>query len=188
MRILDQIKRNAHWVWVNTDSIAKWVQIVAVFVAAYWAYTRFSAGEKPTLEERVDVSTALSDERPGPYPDTCYVYFNVKLKNQGVTSFDTDGIHIQAWRSNMAQLSSGIATYIDPHRFEQGQKIVDMDDAKLLNMHFAPGESAERVFTWVFHSEPPGIYFFSIDIDSIAGRDHKRIHAETWSQNLCVGH
>jgi hypothetical protein len=133
------------WVWTNTDAIAKWVQIAALFVAAYWAYTRFLTGEKPTLEERVDVATSLSDERPGPYRDTCYVYFNLKLKNQGIASFDIDGIHIQAWRSIIPP-SSGIATCIDPLEFENGQKIVDMNNAKLLSMHFAPGEGAERDF------------------------------------------
>ena len=174
------------WVWTNTDAIAKWVQVVALFVAAYWAYTRFLTGEKPTLEERVDISSALVDERPGPLPDTCYVYFNLKLRNQGVASFDTDGIHIQAWRSGVAPLSLGIATYIDPTQFEHGQQIVDMDDAKLLRMHFAPGESAERDFAWIFRTEPPGVYFFTVDIDTVSGRAHKHIHSETWSQSLCV--
>jgi hypothetical protein len=186
IRIAHRISRIVQWVWANTDTIAKWVQIVALFVAAYWAYTRFLTGEKPTLEERVDVSTALTDERPGPFPGTCYVYFNLKLRNQGIASFDTDGVHIQAWRSDMTPPSSAIATYIDPLEFEHGQKIVDVSDAKLLNMHFGPGESAERDFAWVFHAEPPGVYFFSVDIDSITGHAHKHIHAETWSQSICV--
>lgn len=186
MRIASPISRLTHWIWTNTDTIAKWVQIVALFVAAYWAYTRFLAGEKPTLEERVDISATLTDERPGPFPGTCYVYFTLKLRNQGIASFDTDGIHIQAWRSGLVHPSSGIATYIDPIAFTHGEKIVDMADPNLLNMHFAPGESAERDFAWIFRAEPTGIYFFSVDIDSISGQALKHIHTETWSQNLCV--
>jgi len=176
----------AKWVWINTDAITKWIQIVALFFAAYWAYTRFLTGEKPTLEERVAVSSTLTDERPGPLPNTCYVYFTLKLRNEGVTSFDTDGVQIQAWRSGFARLSPGIATYIDPTDFEHGQKIVDMANATLLRMHFASGESAERDFAWIFRAEPPGVYFFTVDIDTITGRAHKHIHSETWSQNLCV--
>ena len=43
------------WVWRNTDNLTKWLQIAGLIVAGYWAYTRFSVVEAPSLETHVEV-------------------------------------------------------------------------------------------------------------------------------------
>src|SRR5271165_127449 len=175
MRFFELVSDAFRLVWTNTDRITKWIQIVALGIAAYWTYTRFLSGERPNLEIRVDLSTSLKDERPGPTPDTCYVYFGLELKNQGIVSFDVENVRIQAWRSDLPTISSGDVRLINPKEFERGQQIIDNSDAGLLNMHFAPGESAVMDFAWVFRARPPGIYFFVIDIDAVNNQVHKHI-------------
>jgi hypothetical protein len=87
----------ARWLWTNTDSLNKWAQVVALLVAAYWAYTRFVDTQEPSLETRVEISAELSDEA-GPSTQSCYVYLNFLLRNSGASSFEVRGMHIQAWK------------------------------------------------------------------------------------------
>jgi hypothetical protein len=185
MRLWSRISRAVRSIWNSTEFITKWIQVLALAVAAYWAYTRFLSGEKPNLEMRIDLSTALRDERPGPAPDTCYVYFDLVIKNTGVTSFEIKNAHIRAWHAALPQTSAAIAQYINPRDFERGQLVIDNADNDLLHMHFAPGETAGRTFAWVFRTQPPGVYLFKINTEAISGGSRKVISAQTWSQNIC---
>lgn len=137
MNVVKLIAKVLRWAWIHTDPITKWVQVLALVIAAYWTYTKFLAGEKPNLEPRVDVAMDLKDEMPGPSPDSCFVYFTFDLKNQGLVSFDIDSAHIQAWWSDIRALPAEHGAYIDPLKFEKGIKVVDISGSNLLNMHFA---------------------------------------------------
>jgi hypothetical protein len=187
MKLVDLIVKTIRWMWANTDSITKWIQILALAVAAYWTYTRFLSGEKPSLETRVNISTSLKDEKPGPAPGTCYVYLDVQLQNQGTVSFDATGARIRAWRSSLPlPPAPRTIQYLNPKDFERGQQLIDNSDPDLLKMHFSPGESAGRTYTWVFRAQPRGIYLFKVDIETSNGAEHKHITTQTWSQNLCT--
>ena len=174
------------WIWTNTEYLTKWIQVVALAIAAYWAYTRFLAGEKPSLETRVDITSNLKWEDRGPAPGTCYVFFDIELKNEGKVSFDVRKVRIQAWRSELPKAPTGFARYIDIDEFEHGQSIFDNGDSRLLEMHFAPGERAWRTFPWVFRTQPPGVYLFRIDMDAERNGEATHISARSWSQDLCV--
>jgi len=39
---LDALSKPVKWIWANTEPLSKWIQILALIVAAYWAYVRFS--------------------------------------------------------------------------------------------------------------------------------------------------
>ncbi len=186
MKYIRQAGKYARWVWANTDHISKWIQIIGLAVAAYWAYTRFRVGEKPSLEIRVDASEHLKYESPGPFPNSCYVYFDLLLTNQGAVSFDVKGARIRAWRATIPEQLTSSPMYIDPKELEHGQQIIDISRTNLLDMHFSPGESAGRTFTWVLRKPPPGIYLFMIDLNAINARERKHISLTTWSQNLCM--
>lgn len=173
------------WMWANTDAITKWIQIIGLAVAAYWAYTRFCVEEKPSLEIRVDASENLHGELPGPFPNSCYVYLDLMLKNQGAVSFNVTGAHIQAWRADLAEQSTTSPMYVDPDKLKHGKEIIDINSKNLLDMHFSPGESAGRTFTWVLRRPLPGIYLFMIDLNAINAREKKHVSVSIWSQNLC---
>jgi hypothetical protein len=159
---------------------------VALATAAYWTYTRFLVGEKPSLETRVDITSNLKWENRGPTSGTCYVFFDVQLKNEGVSSFDVKGARIRAWRSELPTLGNEAAQFVDVDHLEHGQNVVDKSDTRLLDMHFAPGERAWRTFTWIFREQPPAIYLFRIDMDAERNGDLTHISARSWSQDVCI--
>jgi len=183
---LKKLAKPANWIWTNTEFLTKWIQVVALTVAAYWAYTRFQIGERPSLETRVDITSNLRWEDRGPAPDTCYVFFDIELRNQGKSSFDIEKVHIQAWRNDLPRPGAGVAQYINMDEFEHGQKVIDNSDPGLLAMHFAPGERAWRTFSWVFRAEPPGAYLFRIDSDAAHEGKMTHISARSWSQHICT--
>jgi hypothetical protein len=173
--------------WLNTDAVTKWIQIAALIVGAYWAYTKFLTADKPGLEVRVEVSAVLKQEKPGPLPHTCYVYLNLSLKNAGTVSFDIKGAHVQAWRSDTPKILPVSPTYLDPFLFKRGTRIIDMENQNLLDMHFSPGESAGRTFTWIFPMQAAGLYLFTADFEAFNSGERKHISTSTWSQHTCTG-
>jgi hypothetical protein len=173
------------WIWANTEPLTKWIQVLALSVAAYWTYTRFLVGEKPSLETRLDITSNLRWEDRGPRPETCYVFFDVEVKNEGRVSFDVERPHIRAWRSDPPKPVADVAQYIDMEEFENGSKVIDNSDSRLLNMHFAPGERAWRTFSWVFRAQPPGVYLFRIDMDALHDREVTHVNARSWGQDIC---
>jgi len=183
--ILRVLSKSMKWVWANTEPLSKWIQVIALIVAAYWAYVRFSLGEKPTLETRVIVTSHLSTE-PGPIADTCYVFLDYSISNQGVASFDTKSVHIRAWRSELPKLATDMPQFIDTKELEHGRQVVDNNSLELLNMHFAPGESGGRTFTWVFSKQKPAFHLFQVDVEVANGKDIKHISTQTWSQDVCT--
>jgi hypothetical protein len=158
---------------------------MALVVTGYWAYTKFLSSEKPGLEMRVEVSMDLKEEEPGPTAQSCYVYLNFFLKNTGTISFDVAGLRVQAWKAKPPEISSSAPTFIDPSLLEGGSKIIDMEQAALLNMHFSPGESAGRTFTWVFPEPSTDMYLFKINLDAVNAGVRKHISTSTWSQHVC---
>jgi hypothetical protein len=174
------------WTWANTDFLTKWIQVVALTVAAYWTYTRFLVGEKPSLETRVDITSNLKWENRGPKSGTCYVFFDVQLKNIGISSFAVRGARIRAWRSELPILGNGLAQFLDVDELEHGQNVIDRSNLRLLDMDFAPGERAGRTFSLIFREQPPAIYLFRIDMDAERNGSLTHISTRTWSQNICI--
>jgi len=179
------LSKSMKWIWANTEPLSKWIQVVALILAAYWAYFRFSLGEKPTLETRISVTSHLSTE-PGPIPDTCYVFLDYSLSNQGVASFDIQSVHIRAWRSELPKLATDMPQFIETKELEHGRQVVDNNSLELLNMHFSPGESAGRTFTWIFLKQKPAFHLFQVDVEAANGKDIKHISTQTWSQDVCT--
>lgn len=181
---LDVAARSAKWVWNNTERITKWIEVAALVVAAFWAYTRFLTGEKPSLETRVKMTVNLNGERPGPTADSCYVYFTVQLANQGVVSFNVHNIHVRAWHSKIAIPVKEDVQAIDLQKLQLSEMILDSKEQ--LNMDFSPGESTSQTYSWVIRVHP-GIYLFRADLDAVNRKGaRKDISASAWSQNLCT--
>jgi hypothetical protein len=74
------------WIWANTDSITKWIQVAALVVAGYWTYTRFIRVDAPALETVARVE--MKDPFFTAHDDSCRVKIGVVVLNEGHTSFE----------------------------------------------------------------------------------------------------
>jgi hypothetical protein len=111
-------------------------EIIAIPVAAWWAFTRFVEGEKPSLEYRADVHGELNW-----YPRSstdCLAEYRVTVKNIGKTSFEVTKANVRAWIVDDFGPFKGIA-YINPHALvENKAPIVNEEIRNDLIGHYAP--------------------------------------------------
>lgn len=100
------------------DVFKKCVEIVAICSAGWWAYTRYFAGEAPSLEERANVDLRLHWEAGD--TSACPAKFHVTVKNNGKRSFDLDAIDLYVWLPQLPDPA-------DAGRGTQGIERLDID-------------------------------------------------------------
>jgi hypothetical protein len=86
------------------DIVKKVVEIVAIGVAAWWAYTRYFSGEAPSLEEHAAIT--LNVNQGDRENASCQADVHVEIKNIGKRSFDVHSILIRIWVVDIPELFS----------------------------------------------------------------------------------
>jgi len=149
------------WIWANTDNITKWIQIVALIVAGYWAYTRFFRTEAPSLETAASLELDVNEHQVG---DSCRVTISVGIINKGRSSFDVGRVQIRGWHSGAPQAAVASPVYFDLNKMEQGTKVLDADPPSdlFLNQHYPPGRQGHQTFDWEF-KRLDGLNLFRVD-------------------------
>jgi len=176
-----RIKILGSWIWANTDSITKWMQVAALIVAGYWAYTRFFRVEAPSLEPVAHVGFQVDENGEG---DLCRVAINVDISNEGRSSFDVKKLRIRIWRSTAPRPTTGSPAYFDVNRMEQGELVVDANppsDLELQGGYFPPGSKYHQTFTWDFR-KLDGVYLVRADAYDLRGILSS---GRVWSQWSC---
>ena len=150
------------WVWKNTDNLTKWLQIAALIVAGYWAYTRYFVGEAPSLEPLVGVEDDLRAE-PNPPPQTCIVTYEVTVTNKGLVSVDVNEVKIQAWPFDLEKPGPGLNTYVDLDKVELGKPVIEKSfDSGYLNGRYPPKDARRHTFSWVLGAPTSRSYLFAV--------------------------
>jgi hypothetical protein len=116
--------------------LKKGLEILAIPVAAWWAFTRFSEGEKPSLEYRAAVEGELKWYKHS--SGDCLAEYKVSLKNIGKTSFDLTKANLRAWTFDDIGPFKGVR-YINPRQLVEGKTpIVNEEIKDDLIGHYAP--------------------------------------------------
>jgi hypothetical protein len=175
------------WVWTNTDPLTKWLQIVALIVAAYWAYSRFTFVEAPSLEPIVIVTSKLYRSEPNPIPSTCIVTFQVIVRNEGSVSFDVKGVDVRGWPFIVDKPNSSLPTYVDVGKIQGLKPIVDAPSASLHSQyligHYSPKSARDETFSWIFAAPTASSYLFEADVK---GSDDKILRdTRLFSLGIC---
>jgi hypothetical protein len=168
------------WIWANTDNITKRIQVLALVVAAYWAYTRFFKVEAPSLE-----TTAALDLKLDQYQSSgeCLVRLDVTLRNIGHSSFDVKNAHISAWHSDPPRPTDASPVYFDLTKMREGQDLLNEEPPDLLlDQHHPPGSAASQDFTFGF-KQLKGLYLFAVTSYDVHGNMLSR--ANKWSAWSC---
>jgi hypothetical protein len=176
-------------VWDNTDNITKWLQIVALIVAGYWAYTRFRVGEAPSLEPRLGIGTQGPNIYPGPTQGTCHVQTDVVVSNDGKTSFDLKSVHLEVFHSNLPQPSDRIRAPLDERVFEEPSNRLFEGDVllPLLLRHYAPGDHNDQTMSWIIRNQPNQIYLIKITANAIDKHGHTLSAVSgRWGWGWCI--
>ncbi|MGA2742562.1 MAG: hypothetical protein ABSG65_34625 [Bryobacteraceae bacterium] len=166
--VLAAVYRN--WIWRNTDTLTKWLQIAALIVAGYWAYTRFSIADAPSLERIVTVGGQLG-RLPSPIPNTCILTYLVVVKNEGLVSFDVKSVHIRAWPFVLEKPGPGQAAYVDVNEAQKARPIVNASlETPYLEGHYTPKTVHDETLSWILDAPTSSSYLFAADVTGPDGK------------------
>lgn len=177
--------------WKNTDSVTKWIQVVALLFAAVWTFMEFSETVVPGFGMRAGVGAQLGWDlyRPGPAAGSCTVTATFNVENQGVKSFDVDHVWVRVWRDPLKDRTEG-SQFIDLAAIEERKKPLDQHTYKgeksALNGHYAPKMNVHEGFTWLLYGTPPNDDLFLANIVILDKSDHSLGEASAWKVGPCV--
>jgi hypothetical protein len=142
------------------EAMGKWLEIaktlaeiVAIVVAGSWAYTRYFAGEAPSLEERGVIESTL--EWTSVEEQRCTAAFGITIKNIGKRSFDVKQIKIAASLVPSPPRTSGIVRLQPLLEANANLYLENKVSSGSLILHYPPDVSA--------HDD----YVFSVPRDSL---------------------
>ncbi len=180
------IVRGLKAIWRNTDSITKWIQVVALVFAAVWTFLTFRETQAPSLETSAAVSAGMAYTwSPAPPTGHCAINVNFGVDDDGVKAFDVAYAQVRAWRTTVSTQSEGYR-YLDIATLEKQLAplaTVRIDSSPLIG-HYAPKTNLHDSFTWVFYGPPSDDLFFArIDIydksNGLLGQ------ASAWTLGMC---
>jgi hypothetical protein len=184
-QIVNRLKVVSSWVWANTDSLTKWLQVTALISAALWTYFRFRTSEAPGLETPPTVSMILNwTWRPDPPSSgSCWVSTQVEVNDVGVTSFEVTKIRLKTWHQDL-RLQPDKLNFIDVPQIEAAPPAVEVTPKSPIIRRFAPKVDIHDAFTWIVDGRPvPGFYVFYADIEDKRGAVLGS--ANGWTDRLC---
>lgn len=128
------------------------LELIAIPIAAYWAFTRFAEGEAPSLEHRHDTQGYLNwfDSTAS---DSCLGQFGVTLKNIGKVSFDVDHVTVRAWLTKPARPQESVG-YLSPAVLREKPPQFEKVVTDQLVGRYAPDVSAHDDFVFVLKRTP----------------------------------
>jgi hypothetical protein len=175
-------------IWTNTDSLTKWIQVIALCIAAWWTFTNYSVADKPSLEPNISVDAHFSIENNGWEPATCMAKYTITVGNDGKVSFDVNEIHFRAWRLDTPKAKAQEATFVDSEDFKRGEQIIDLPitSSPLLLKHYAPGQLSHQDFTWMLRRQKPGITNFTVEVGATSGKRRAVGYGQSWSPDICT--
>jgi hypothetical protein len=144
-----------------SESVIKWaeltktvIEIVAVVVAGWWAYSRFFAAEAPSLEERGATESSLEwlpvdDQR-------CTAIFGITVNNIGKRSFNINGVQLNVWLIDQPKPTQGIVRF-NPREWTQQQALFHQDlPRNSFVKHFGPGAAWHDDYVFSVPRTPSG--------------------------------
>ena len=174
-------------IWNHTDSVTKWLQILALILAGGWAYFHFRKVEGPTLETRLAIGQDLRSEILK--SDSCLVTFGTRIQNVGVASVYVAKVQVRIWSTPLPTPSSEKLTYFDLNKIEQTNPIEAprvLEGSNLLG-HYPPGTERDETNHWTM---PPQtrqarqVYIFRMD--AFDGQGKFLGSGQQWSPDVCV--
>ncbi len=100
------------------------VQILALLIAALWAYWIFVVKDAPSLEVRTTAGSSLT-WRPSNTPGTCNTTFYVEFTNIGISSVEIRRVRIRGWRFTEPEDNEEFAQYVDMSDVQKSDTFFD---------------------------------------------------------------
>src|SRR5262245_32379052 len=161
-----------------TEIMKNVAEVIALFVAAYWAYDKFLKIEAPQLKERFEISHELSWD-PSGYSTHCFGTWEIRLKNIGKSEVAVESAFVKMWLiPNVTPDPTGRPSFINPEQLVDKIEPVETVTAGGNLVHpYAPDVSSHETFSFLIKKQPNQIAVFSFGAngDSLGAYDWDRV-------------
>jgi hypothetical protein len=184
--LLPRGRRLIEWTWEHTDPITKWLQIVALIVAACWTYRVFFATQAPGLLQAVAVNSDIAfhyDQASA----RCSINELVNIENFGNSVVDVSYVHLKVWRIDPTKYlvgSNGFRVF-DLAKAQQEAPLTDVKMTGSITGSYVPKAKFSHNYIWTVEGKlQQGTYVFGVVPEDSKGRPLTPL-AERWIEPLC---
>ena len=154
------------WLWTQTDKTTKWLQLVALIVAAWWSINVFENTQASAVDippaMYMDPGNPLSKWTPG---GACTLSLAVGIRNIGLKIFELDRVHIRIWFQDL-KLNSGLNPVNREKLQTEGSLICEEWPITPLVNRFPPKADLHDGFVWIYSgAQPFGWYLVRADAE-----------------------
>jgi hypothetical protein len=146
--------------WVSV--IKQGVEVLAILVAGWWAYTRFIQTEVPA-QRRNFVTEQKIEWAASPHPSACYAILSVSFQNISKAEVRIEKVIQRAWLLPLPSLDDPIA-YVDPEQLDNAPATdsISYADGPFVQ-DYPPQARAFYDLVWTIR-RTPGIALFRVDL------------------------
>ena len=150
--------------WMKTVEVVKTVvEIIAIFVAAWWAYTRFIQEDTPSLVTRGDIQGTMNWYQNS--TNDCEAAYQIEFQNIGKVPIDVSRVRVSAWHltegDDAAQANQ--VTLLEPLAMRSPTPIFEKDTDRIRGT-YAPGERTKNVFSFLVSRSLEKRILFKVDV------------------------
>lgn len=150
--------------WLSRLKIG--LEIVAIPVVGYWAFSRFVAEEAPALEHRARLQGELSWQQRS--DKDCIAEYRIKFENIGKSSIELTKTKLRAWLLDVPALTETIV-YVDPLKMRNQKALLEADLDQYLVHRYAPAVTDEVGLMFLVKRAPGQMMLFLIEGESQTG-------------------
>jgi hypothetical protein len=149
--------------WMKTVEVVKTiVEIIAIFVAGWWAYTRFIQEDTPSLVQRADMEGNVSWYENS--KDDCEGVYNIEFQNIGKVPIEVARARVSAWSltENESEPAKEVKL-LDPLSMRLQPAILEKETDRIEGT-YAPGEKRKNAFSFIVSRSLERRVLFKIDL------------------------
>lgn len=155
-----KIKNLDWWGWLNKAKTL--LEILAILIAGWWAYTRFIQGEAPSLATRGDIQGNLTWSSHS--KDTCQGDFEVEFKNIGKTPIIISKVRLSAWSFDEPVGSANDRVrFIEPLKIQR-ERLFEQEANDYMAFRYGPDERVKHGFGFIVNRTPGKRILFMADV------------------------
>jgi hypothetical protein len=159
--------KSGGWDWLERFKTV--VEIAAIFVGGWWAYTLFFEAEAPSLNLRADINGSLTWYKIS--NDRCQAEYEIEFHNIGKRSVDVEQVCFHVW--NLTELSKisqeSQVIMLDPMTIRAGSPVLEKCTDRLVQK-YEPDERNKNGFSFMVRRSPGKLMLFQVDISGKAGK------------------
>lgn len=150
--------------WMKIVDVVKTIlEIVAICVAAWWAYTRFIQEDSPSLVPRADIQGNLNWHANS--SNDCEAYYEIDFQNIGKVPIEIGKVRVSAWALSDTDTAATAnqVKLLEPLRMRSMPPLLEHETERIRGV-YAPSEKSKNGFSFLVPRSLNKRVLFKVDL------------------------